>query len=218
MTCSSFSWRIVPPNQYKTLKSSQKSIRFCCCKIQIVFKNQRKLQNVFRFKDHLPYDLVSCGAYKFQCGRCNASYCDKTDRHLKVKSREHICISPLIFKKVVESSIPDHLLFCNHDPLFHDFTISAKGTNKFFLEMKESILIKRDKPILNKKISSALLFLFDKVLYDWMISIIITCISFFCHGVFTLTNVHFFANLQYIRLLENACSCTRNVTEKFIKY
>ena len=136
-----------------------------CSKIQIVFKNQINLSNVFRFKDRLPYDLMSCVVYKFQCGRCNASYYGETDRHLKIRSGEDIGISPLTFKKVkpsAESSIRDHLLFCNHDPSFDDFTILVQGTNKFLLEIKESLLIKRDKPILNKNISSAPLFLFDK--------------------------------------------------------
>ena len=99
------------------------------CKIQIVFKNQINLSNVFRFKDRLPYVLVSSVAYKFQCG---------TDRHLKVRSGEHIGISPLTFKKVkpsVKSSTRDHLLFCNHDPSSGDFTILAQGTNKFLLEV-----------------------------------------------------------------------------------
>ena len=94
------------------------------------------------------------------------SYYGETDRHLKVESGEHIGISPLTFKKVkpsAESSIHDHLLFCNHDPSFDNFTILAQRTNKFLLEIKESLLIKRDKPILNKNISSAPLFLFDKV-------------------------------------------------------
>ena len=53
-------------------------------------------------------------------------------------------ISPLTFKKVklsAESSICDHLLFCNHDPSFDDFTILVQGTNKFLLEIKESLLI-----------------------------------------------------------------------------
>ena len=81
-------------------------------------------------------------------------------------SEEHIGISPLTFLKVklsAESSIRGHLLFCNHDPSFDDLTILAQGTNKFLLEIKESLLIKRDKPIINKNISSAPLFLFDKV-------------------------------------------------------
>ena len=70
-----------------------------CCKIQIVFKNQRNLSNVFHFKDRLPYGLVSCVVYEFQCGRCNASYYGETDRHLKVRSGEHISVSPINFYK-----------------------------------------------------------------------------------------------------------------------
>ena len=90
-----------------------------CCKIQIVFKNQRNLSNIFHFKYRLSCYLVSCDVYKFQCGRYNASYYGETDRYLRVRSGEHICISPLTFKKVkssAKSSIRDHLLFCNHDP------------------------------------------------------------------------------------------------------
>ena len=29
-----------------------------CCKLQIIFKSKRKLSNMFRFKDWVPYDLV----------------------------------------------------------------------------------------------------------------------------------------------------------------
>ena len=45
-----------------------------CCKIQIVFKNQRNFSNVSRFEDRLLYKLASCAVYKFHCGGCNASY------------------------------------------------------------------------------------------------------------------------------------------------
>ena len=101
----------------------------------LVFKNQINLSNVFRFKDRLPYDFIHCVVYKFQCGRYNPSYYGETDRHLKIRPGEHIRISPLTFRKVkpsAESSIRDHILFCNHDPSFDDFTILAQGTNKFF--------------------------------------------------------------------------------------
>ena len=129
------------------------------CKLQIVFKSQRKLSNVFRFKDRLPSDLV----YKYTCGRCSSTYYGETDRHLKIRSGEHIGISPLTFKKTKpskESAIRDHLLNCNNIPSFEEFTILTNGNNKFDLEIKESLLIKRDRPILNKNISSAKLFLF----------------------------------------------------------
>ena len=134
------------------------------CKLQIVFKTQRKPSNVFRFKDRLPSDLVSGVVYKYTCGRCSSTYYGETDRHLKVRSAEHIGISSLTFKKTKpskESAIRDHLSNCNSIPSFEEFTILTNGNNKFDLEIEESLLIKRDRPILNKIISSAKLFLFD---------------------------------------------------------
>ena len=135
-----------------------------CCKLQIVFKSQRKLANAFRFKDWLPFDLVSRVVYKYTCGRCNSFYYGEMDRHLKVRSGEHIGISPLTFRKVKpskESAIRDYLLNCNNIPSFEEFTILAYGHHKYILEIKESLLIKRDRPVLNKNISSAKLFLSD---------------------------------------------------------
>ena len=73
------------------------------CKLQVVFKSQRKLSNVLRFKDRLSFDLVSGVVYKYTCGRCNSTYYGEMDRHLKVRSREHIGILPLIFKKTKPS-------------------------------------------------------------------------------------------------------------------
>ena len=92
---------------------------------------------------------------------------------LKSKGREHIGTSPLTSKKVKpssESSIRDHLLFCNHAPSFEDFTILTHGANKFLLVIRESLLIKRDKPDLNKSVSSAPLYLFDMV-WIWLVEI-----------------------------------------------
>ena len=76
------------------------------------------------------------------------------------KSRQlgKICLS-----RQLRSSIRDHMLFCDHGPSFEDFTILTHGTNKFLLEIKESLLIKLLEPELNKHIRSAPLYLFDKV-------------------------------------------------------
>ena len=76
----------------------------------------------------------------------------KKNTDLKVRSGEHIGISPLIFKKTI---------VCNNVPSFDEFTILAHGHNKYVLEIKESLLIKQDRPVLNKNMSSAKLFLFD---------------------------------------------------------
>ena len=67
-------------------------------------------------------------------------------RHLKVRSGEHIGISPLTFNKV-KPSVRDHLLFCDHSPSFDDFTILTHGNNKFLLEIKESLLINLTKTL-----------------------------------------------------------------------
>ena len=126
-----------------------------CCKLQIVFRSQRKLANVFWFKERLPF--VSGVVYKYTCGRCNSVRYGETDRHLKVRSGEHIGISPLKFRKVKpskESAICEHLLNCNNISSFDEFTILAYGHHKYILKIKESLLIKRDRPVLNKNISS----------------------------------------------------------------
>ena len=43
-------------------------------KLQVIFKNERKLSSMFRFKGRVPYDLVLGVVYEYTCGRCNSSY------------------------------------------------------------------------------------------------------------------------------------------------
>ena len=47
--------------------------------------------------------------------------------------------------------------------LFENFSVLTKENKKFLLKLKESLLIMRDKPYLNRNIRSAPLYLFDKV-------------------------------------------------------
>ena len=78
------------------------------CKLQIVFKSQRKLANVG--------------------------------------------ISPLTFRKVKpskESAIRDHLLSYNNILSFDEFTILTYG-HKYILEIKKSLLVNRDRPVLKR--------------------------------------------------------------------
>ena len=61
------------------------------------------------------------------------------DRHLSVRAGEHIGLSPLTFKKCKpskESAVCDHLLFCDNDPSFDEFSVLAKASSKFSLEIK----------------------------------------------------------------------------------
>ena len=80
---------------------------------------------------------------------------------MKIRYGEHIEISPLTFRKVKpskDSAVREHLLNCNNIPSFDEFTILAYGHHNYILEIKESLLVKRDGPALNKNISSAKLF------------------------------------------------------------
>ena len=64
--------------------------------------------------------------------------------------------------KPKNSSVTDHLLFCNHSTPYDDFSILTREDKKFLLDLKESPLIMRDKPSLNRNITSATLYLFDR--------------------------------------------------------
>ena len=75
-------------------------------------------------------------------------------------------VSPLT-SKVKPSSIytkntavKEHMLSCNHRVCMDDFSILAHAESTFFLELKESLFIMRDNPVLNRTISSVPLLLY----------------------------------------------------------
>ena len=87
------------------------------------------------------------------CNCCNATYYGQTPRHYFVRASEHLGITPLTGKFVKtpkKSAIFDHMLLDGH-----------QESNVFKLQLKESLLISRDKPILKTTIYSFLLELFD---------------------------------------------------------
>ena len=95
---------------------------------------------------------------------CKVAYYGKTFRHFYTRAAEHMRISNLTgkrLKSVMQSAISDHLLQCNCTINFDDFDILATESNKFKLLLRESLLIKRDKPILSRTIKSFPLELFD---------------------------------------------------------
>ena len=73
-------------------------------------------------------------------------------------------ISPLTGKKVNTGfqypAIKDRMLVCDHPVSLDDFSIVANSGNNFVLELKESLFILRDNPVLNKTITSVPLYLF----------------------------------------------------------
>ena len=74
-------------------------------------------------------------------------------------------MSHLTGKKIksnnINSAIHDHQLFCNCLPTPENFTILCSEPNDFKLTLMESLLINRDKPLLNKTVKSLPLELFE---------------------------------------------------------
>ena len=63
-----------------------------------------------------------------------------------------------------ELAISDYLLQCDFRITFDDFDFLGSDSNKFKLIIKENLLIKRDKQVLNRTTKSFLLDLFVQVL------------------------------------------------------
>ena len=98
------------------------------------------------------------------CNSCNVIYYGKTYRHFFTRAAEHMDISNLTSKhvqNVKESAVSDHLSQCNWAIDFDHFDVLASDTNSFRLLIKESLLIKYDKPVLNCTVKSFPLKLFD---------------------------------------------------------
>ena len=95
--------------------------------------------------------------YKFNCSVGNDIYYGKTKQHFKVRTCEHLGITPLTGKKVKspkESAVFDHIVHTGHDASFDDFVTLVKDCDEFRLLLRESLLILRDDPPLNRYVKS----------------------------------------------------------------
>ena len=126
------------------------------CKLKVIFQSPCKLNSLFRYKDSLQKKIRSDIVYRYMCSNCKVTYYGKTYRHFFTRAAEHMGISNLTGKR-----LSVHLLECNCSIDFDHFDILASDANRFRLLIKESLLIKRDQPQLNKTIKSFPLKLFD---------------------------------------------------------
>ena len=89
-------------------------------------------------------------------------------RHLNVRASEHVGVSALTGKRVVTkpTAVSEHLFDCGSFLSrmlcldLDDFLVLVSASNNFELEIKERLLIHRDKPQLNNNVSSLPLYLF----------------------------------------------------------
>ena len=136
------------------------------CSLKVAYQSRSRISNLFNFKDVVNTKLSSHIVYKFMCSCCNTTYYGQTQRHFFVRASEHLGITPLtgnFVKKPNKSAIFDHVLLDGQKASFDNFSILLKESNPFKLQLKESLLVSRDKPISNKNIYS-----FPLELFDWL--------------------------------------------------
>ena len=58
--------------------------------IKIVMPNKNSIGSLFRFKDHLPLNMLSSVVYKYSCAQCGSgTYAGSTTRALHMRIAEH---------------------------------------------------------------------------------------------------------------------------------
>ena len=132
--------------KYGLIRSLHKRLPFC------------KVKNIFSLKDVVHKPLRFCQIYNFTCWNCNALYVGKNSwksgsQNTKEHHHEHL-------KGTLSTYVRDHMLDCNHVVAWDDFKVLGRESNHWFLEIKESLFIKRDRPSLNKNIYSQKLSIF----------------------------------------------------------
>ena len=135
-------------------------------KLMVIFRSQRRLKTLFRFKDSIPEALQSFIIYKFTCGACNSSYVGKTDRHRHIRWCEHLKLQPFrggpSRNKQKPTAVNIHSTTTKHSATYENFEVIGRerSRNTFHLKIKESLLIKKLAPSLNGQDSSIPLMLF----------------------------------------------------------
>ena len=119
------------------------------CSLRIACQSKARLSSLFKFEDSIPKYLPSHLIYKFSYSCCNATYYGETERHLFVRASKNLGITPLTQKRIKNPkryAIIDHILLEDHNATYHNFSILVPENSQFKLNLKESLLIKKDKP------------------------------------------------------------------------
>ena len=141
------------------------SLMFPAFKLKIVLNSGTKISSLLSFKDKIPLHIRSFVMYKYTCGSCNATYIGKTKRHFKVRMCEHLGISyrtgkPLKYDKRKTTAVREHMRCENHVSDFTNFKVLGYAKNDYTLQIKESLLIGKEKCDLNKQVKCLKLELF----------------------------------------------------------
>ena len=119
--------------------------------IQVCFSITKRIQDFPPAKDLIPSDLRTLIAYKFTSRICKATYYGTSSSHFTVHFREHLGINKKNKTiKGLSSSITDHVSGTGNSASVEDFCTLDNTSIGLDLLIHESLLILRDRPILNK--------------------------------------------------------------------
>ena len=128
-----------------------------CCNLKITFRNTRRIKSFFPYKDKLSRSLRSKVVYKASCWNCNDYYIGKTKRQLHDRKTEHF---KALTSNSHSSAIADHMTQTGHRIKWDYFDILATGKSDIHCKIKEALLIRDLKPVLNENFGSEKLLLY----------------------------------------------------------
>ena len=146
------------------IRSFKKIVPFA--NLKVIFKTNRRLSSCFTFKDKLPKALMSGVIYKYTCAECNLSYIGSTKRFWETRLEEHSHISARTGKPVSGHNVYAPLQHVRSDTCRarcvtrENFTFIGRDSDPYLLQVKESIFIGKERPVLNGNVTSVPLHLF----------------------------------------------------------
>ena len=158
----------LPSTGHHSLQIHTEILKLCssaypCIRIRFVFQPGKRLANLFNFKDRIPKALRPCLVYAYTCQCCSVLYVAQTARHLHTRASDHLGVSALTEKKILNpspSSILTHLIETGHTASPSNFKILSSCSSTSELLVRESLIISILKPSLNANLSSVPLSLF----------------------------------------------------------
>ena len=132
--------------------------------IKFISQSKNRLSNRFWFQDSITKELRSHLVYRLLCSNCNITHYVETERHLHIRSWEYLSLYALTGKRETTKNWQSKITAC-----FLITWVCLKNfqfwrISQIKLLIKESLLVSRDRPLLNKQVKSIPLQLYYSLL------------------------------------------------------
>ena len=127
--------------------------------IKFISQSKNRLSNRFWFQDSITKELRSHLVYRLLCW----DYVE-TERHLNIRSWEYLSLSALTGKRETTKNWQSKITACFLIPWVRLNNFQFWRISQIKLLIKESLLVSRDRPLLNKQVKSIPLQLYYSLL------------------------------------------------------